>query len=58
MSGLEGEPFTGVVMFRATARLDVPAGLKLDELRKALEKLAAEVMVDLSVGDGEPGAGA
>ena len=58
MSSLEGEPFTGAVMFRATARLDVPAGLKLDELRKALEKLAAEIMVDLSVGDGEPGAGA
>ncbi len=58
MSSLEGEPFTGAVMFRATARLDVPDGLKLDELRKALERLAAEIMVDLSVGDGEPGAGA
>ena len=47
MSGLEGEPFTGVEMFRATARLSVPDGLKLDELRKALERLAAEIMVDL-----------
>ena len=55
-SGLEGEPFTGVEMFRATARLSVPEGLKLDELRKALERLAAEIMVDLSVGDSEPGA--
>ena len=43
-------------MFRATARLGVPEGLKLEDLRKALEKLAAEIMVDLSVGDGEPGA--
>ena len=46
MSTLEGEPFTGVEMFRATARLGVPEGLKLDELRKALEKLAGEIMVE------------
>ena len=58
MSGLEGEPFTGVEMFRATARLGVPVGLKLDELRKALEKLAAEVMVDLTIDESEPRAGA
>jgi glycine cleavage system regulatory protein len=57
-SGLEGEPFTGVEMFRAIARLNVPDGLKLDELRKALEKLAAEIMVDLTVDQSEPGAGA
>jgi glycine cleavage system regulatory protein len=56
MSSLEGEPFTGVEMFRATARLGVPDGLRLDDLRKALERLAAEIMVDLSVGEGEPGA--
>ena len=55
-SGLEGEPFTGVQMFHATARLSVPEGLKLEHLRKALERLAAEIMVDLSVGDSEPGA--
>jgi glycine cleavage system regulatory protein len=46
----------GVKMFHATARLNVPDGLKLDHLRKALERLAAEIMVDLTVGDGEPGA--
>jgi glycine cleavage system regulatory protein len=54
-SGLEGEPFTGVEMFRATARLSVPVGLALDDLRKALERLAGEIMVDLAVGEGEPG---
>jgi glycine cleavage system regulatory protein len=53
-SGLEGEPFTGVQMFHATARLSVPEGLKLEELRKALEQLAAEIMVDLNVGEREP----
>jgi glycine cleavage system regulatory protein len=50
-SGLEGEPFTGVEMFRATARLGVPDGLKLDELRKALELLASEIIVDLTLGE-------
>ncbi|HSV00359.1 MAG TPA: hypothetical protein VLI91_09660, partial [Roseiarcus sp.] len=58
MSGLEGEPFTGALMFRATARLGVPDGLELDELRKALERLAAEIMVDLAVDENERGAGA
>jgi glycine cleavage system regulatory protein len=57
-SGLEGEPFTGVQMFHATGRLSVPDGLKLEHLRKALEKLAAEIMVDLAVEESEPGAGA
>ena len=54
-SGLKGEPFTGVQMFHATARLSVPDGLKLDDLRKAVERLAAEIMVDLAVGDAEAG---
>lgn len=57
-SGLRGEPFTGVQMFHGSARLSVPEGLKLERLRKALEKLAAEIMVDLTVDDSEPGAGA
>ncbi len=57
-SGLEGEPFTGALMFRATARLGVPDSLGLDDLRKALERLAAEIMVDLRVGEREPSAGA
>jgi glycine cleavage system regulatory protein len=53
-SGLESEPFTGAEMFRAKARLSVPEGLKLDDLRKALERLAGEIMVDLAVGENEP----
>ena len=53
ISGLVGEPFTGVEMFRATARLSVPDGLELEELRKAVERLASEIMVDLTVGRGE-----
>jgi glycine cleavage system regulatory protein len=54
MSGLESEPFTGGEMFRAKARLSVPDGLALDDLRKALERLAGEIMVDLAVGCSEP----
>jgi glycine cleavage system regulatory protein len=55
MSGLESEPFTGAEMFRAKARLSVPDGLKLDDLRKALERLAGEIMVDLAMAESEPG---
>ena len=42
-------------MFRAKARLSVPEGLELGHLRQALERLAGEIMVDLTVGEGEPG---
>ena len=50
-SDVEGAAFTGVEMFRAAARLKAPEGLPLDELRKALERLAGEIMVDLAVGE-------
>ena len=53
-SGVEGEPFTGAEMFRANLRVRLPDGLAVDELRRTLERLAAEIMVDLSVGEGEP----
>ena len=52
-SGLEREPFTGAEMFRAKARLSAPDDLALDDLRRALERLAAEIVVDLSVGEDE-----
>jgi glycine cleavage system regulatory protein len=50
-SGLESAAFTGVEMFRATARLRAPDSLALEDLRKAIEKLAGEIMVDLAVGE-------
>ena len=50
-SDVESAAFTGVEMFRAAARLKAPEGLALDELRKALERLAGEIMVDLAVGE-------
>ncbi len=52
-SGVVGEPFTGAEMFRANLRIRLPDGLAVDDLRKTLERLAAEIMVDLSVGERE-----
>jgi len=52
-SGLESAAFTGVEMFRAHARLSAPKTLPLDDLRKALERLAGEIMVDLTVGEAD-----
>jgi glycine cleavage system regulatory protein len=52
-SGVEGEPFTGAEMFHASLRIRLPDGLAVDELRRTLERLAAEIMVDVSVGEGE-----
>jgi glycine cleavage system regulatory protein len=52
-SGLQSAPFTGEPMFRATARLRAPDGLATEDLRRSLERLAGEIMVDLTVGEGE-----
>jgi glycine cleavage system regulatory protein len=57
-SGLESAPFTGAPMFRASARLAAPDGLSVDELRKTLERLAGEMMVDIAVSEGEESADA
>ena len=43
--------FTGEPMFKATARLYAPATLGLDELRRRLERLAGEMMADISLSD-------
>jgi glycine cleavage system regulatory protein len=50
-SGLESAAFTGAPMFRASARLLAPEGLAIEELRKALERLAGELMADISVNE-------
>ncbi len=52
-SGVEAAPFTGTEMFRAAARLRIPDGLASEELRKTLERLAGEIMVDLVVTEGK-----
>lgn len=52
-SALESAAFTGAPMFRATARLHAPEGVAVEALRKALERLAGELMADLSVSKAE-----
>jgi glycine cleavage system regulatory protein len=50
-SSLESAPFTGLEMFRANARLRAPPGVSSADVQKTLERLAAEIMVDLTVSD-------
>jgi glycine cleavage system regulatory protein len=53
-SSIEGAPFSGEEMFRAAARLRMPETLANDDLRKTLERLAGEIMVDIAVTANEP----
>ena len=53
-SRLESAAFTGVEMFRAHARLRAPETLPLEDLRKTLERLAGEIMVDLTLAGADP----
>ena len=41
-------PMIGGMLFRATAQLRAPAAVSADELRRALEELANDVMVELT----------
>jgi glycine cleavage system regulatory protein len=50
-SGVESAAFTGAPMFRAAARLLAPESLAVDDLRKALERLASELVADISVNE-------
>ena len=42
-------PMSGERMFKARARLRIPADLSLDELRSELEKIASDLMVDVTL---------
>ena len=46
--------FSGESMFKAKARLTLPDGLLVEELRRSLEALAHELMVDLALEDNAP----
>jgi glycine cleavage system regulatory protein len=50
-SEVQSAPMAGGVLFLARAVLQVPPQLTLPELRRALEALAGELMVDLSTAD-------
>jgi glycine cleavage system regulatory protein len=43
-------PMSGEPLFKARARLRVPAEFSLDDLRQELERMAADMMVDVSLG--------
>jgi len=50
-SGVESAAFTGADMFRAKIRVGLPETLSPADLRRTLEKLAGEIMVDLTLGE-------
>lgn len=50
-SGVESAAFTGAEMFRANIRVGLPDTLSPAELRRTLERLAGEIMVDLTLRD-------
>jgi len=45
----ESAPMAGGQLFRAKARLQVPVGVDADQLRKDLEQIADDLMVDLTL---------
>ncbi len=49
-SGVISAPMTGEPMFQALARLHAPASADLNTLRSALEAIAADLMVDVTLG--------
>jgi glycine cleavage system regulatory protein len=46
-------PTTGQSLFRASARLRLPAGVSEASLRAALEAVAADLMVDVELASGD-----
>jgi glycine cleavage system regulatory protein len=42
-------PMAGQPLFKATARLHLPAGVSVNELRKNLESIANDLMVDITL---------
>jgi len=45
---LQSAPMSGEILFKAQARLSLPPNCSLAELRKELEKIAADLIVDIS----------
>ncbi len=43
-------PMSGETLFKARARLSIPAECDIDQLRQRLEKIAADLIVDVSLG--------
>jgi glycine cleavage system regulatory protein len=47
-SAVVSAPMSGETLFKAGARLQLPGGCDLDRLKKDLEKIAADLLVDVS----------
>ena len=45
----QNSSWSGEPLFRATARLTIPAGISSDDVRAALEAISGEIMVDFSI---------
>lgn len=52
-TGVESAPMSGELLFRADAELRVPPDLEFEQLRKTLEGLASDLMVDISLDEGD-----
>ena len=48
-TGVESAPMSGEQLFRANAELRVPAELEIEGLRKTLEAIASDLMVDIAL---------
>ena len=48
-------PMSGETLFNAHASLRVPIGIAIDELYEALEEIAHDLMVDITLGDVQEG---
>ena len=46
-SSIESAPFTGEEMFRAVLKVSIPAHVAVDDVRRSLEQLTQELMVDV-----------
>jgi glycine cleavage system regulatory protein len=51
-------PMSGELLFRARARVQVPAGLDVGTLRSSLERLASDLMVEIRLAEPDRPAGA
>jgi glycine cleavage system regulatory protein len=49
---VESAPMSGELLFRASAELAPPPNVELETVRAALERLADELMVDMTLEDG------
>jgi glycine cleavage system regulatory protein len=49
----QSAPMSGDLLFHARAKIRIPSSCSTQELRKALEKIAADLMVDLTISEAE-----